>query len=63
MKKKYILPSTCIVDVELHLLQNASLDPNKSGNQTVTVTNEEVGEFTSRRSVWGDEDDEDDEDF
>lgn len=58
MKKKYILPSTCIVDVELHLLNGNSLDPTKLGDQKITPDDNEPSpdEFTSRRGIWDDED-------
>ena len=62
MKKIYVSPGTLIVDVELPKLMSNSLDPTKTGNQSITPDASEPspGEFTSRRkSVW-DDDEEDD---
>lgn len=60
MKKEYISPGTHIVDVELHQLMYTSLDSTKTGSQSISVSNEVVDEFTSRRhDIWDDEEDED----
>jgi len=60
MKKKYISPQTfCHVLASVLPIAGSSLNPNATDPQTITVTNEEVDEFTSRRkSVWDDEEEE-----
>jgi hypothetical protein len=62
MKKKYISPQTVShVLAPMLPIAGSKLDPNASGQQRITVTEQEVDEFTSRRrrDMWEDEEDED----
>ena len=61
MKKKYISPQTISHTLAPVLpIAGSKLDATAPGPQKVTVTEEEVSEFTSRRrDVWEDEEDED----
>lgn len=61
MKKKYVSPGTLIVNVKLPKLMVNSLDPTKTGSQSITpdASVDSPEEFTSRRkSVWDDEEEE-----
>lgn len=59
MKKKYFSPETILMQVELHQMVAASTLSTTGDTQTVSISEEEVNEFTSRRrSVWDDEEEE-----
>lgn len=56
MKKKYFSPETILMQVELHQMVAASTLSTTGDTQTISISDEEVNEFTSRRrSVWEDE--------
>lgn len=56
MKKKYFSPETILMQIELHQMVAASTLSTTGDTQTVSISEEEVDEFTSRRrSVWDDE--------
>lgn len=57
MKKEYISPQTDIdIMAPVMPLAASTLDSNATSAQTISVSEEEVSEFTSRRrDVWEDE--------
>ena len=64
MKKKYISPQSFINTMAPELLTVASTLSTEGDTQTITISNEEVNEFTSRRhNVWADEELDDMDEF
>ena len=62
MKKKYMSPQAIsYVFAPVLPIAGSLLDQNANEEQSITVTEEEVNEFTSRRryEVWEDEEEED----
>ena len=56
MKKEYISPQTiCHVLTAVMPLAASALDATATGPQNVTPSNETATEFTSRRSIWDDD--------
>lgn len=56
MKKTYFSPETILMQIELHQMVAASTFNATDDTQTISISDEEVNEFTSRRrSVWEDE--------
>lgn len=59
MKKKYFSPETILMQIELHQMVAVSTLTTESDSQSITISDEVVDEFTSRRrSVWDDEEEE-----